>query len=139
VDAAVTTPAEEASADLLSSGWLERWSQAVADAGVVHDGPPATIEVRVNGGPDGAVTWHAVLLPDNPPRYVAGPRPEADASYDQAWTDAVAQISGSYQPVVAFMQGSLKVKGATRPLYELFRLWARPAHRHATATVAARL
>jgi hypothetical protein len=121
---------------MLSSDWLDRWSRAVADAGVVHDGPPAAVEIRVSGGPDGAVAWHVVLEPGSAPRYVAGPRPDANASYDQVWDDVVAQFDGVFQPVVGFMQGSLKVKGATRPLYDLFRLWADPAHQAATASLA---
>jgi hypothetical protein len=137
LDATMSQTNDGGNPGLLSGDWLERWSQAVADAGVLYDGPPATIEIRVSGGPDGAVTWHVVLLPDNAPRYVAGPLPDASASYDQAWDDVVAQFEGRFEPVVAFMQGSLKVKGATRPLYELFRLWADPVHRAATATSAA--
>ena len=66
-----------------------------------------------------------------------GPLPDADASYDQTWEEAVGQFDGGFEPVVAYMQGSLKVKGATRPLYELFRLWADPAHRAATASLLA--
>jgi len=98
---------------------------------------PAAVEIRVSGGPDGPLSWHAVLEPDAAPRYEPGPLPDADASYDQTWDDAVGQFSGGYEPVVAYMQGSLKVKGATRPLYELFRLWADPAHRAATASLLA--
>ena len=61
--------------------------------------------------------------------------PNADASYDQTWEEAVGQFDGGFEPVVAYMQGNLKVKGATRPLYELFRLWADPAHRSATGSL----
>jgi hypothetical protein len=35
------------------------------------------------------------------------------------------------------MQGVLKVKGATRPLYELFRLWATPQHAAVWSRMAA--
>lgn len=123
--------------ELLSGEGLERWSRAVAAAGVLHDGPRATVEIRVSGGPDGPLSWHAVLEPEAAPRYEPGPLPGADASYDQTWDEAVGQFSGGYEPVVAYMQGVLKVKGATRPLYELFKLWADPAHRAATASLLA--
>ena len=53
--------------ELLSGEGLERWSRAVADAGVLHDGPRATVEIRVSGGPDGPLSWHAVLEPDAAP------------------------------------------------------------------------
>jgi hypothetical protein len=135
-----TAPAdrpEDGGAVPLSGVLLQRWTSAVAAAGVVHDGPAGSVEVRVSGGPDGAVTWHVELEPGAPPRYIAGPLPEADASYDQSWADAVEQFAGRSEPVVGFMQGTLKVKGATRPLYELFRLWAQPAHRAATADLLA--
>jgi hypothetical protein len=128
---------EGGSAGLLSNAGLERWSRSVAAAGIVHDGPRATIEIRVSGGPDGPLAWHAVLEPDAAPCYVAGPLPDADASYDQTWDEAVGQFEGTFDPVVAYMQGTLKVKGATRPLYELFRLWAAPSHRSATASLRA--
>jgi hypothetical protein len=94
------------------------------------------VEVRVAGGPDGAVVWHADLEPGEAPRYVSGPAPDATISYDQAWDDAAAQLEGRFDPCVAFMQGHLKVKGPTRPLYELFRVWASPAHRAAWQTVS---
>jgi hypothetical protein len=48
----------------------------------------------------------------------------------------VGQLDGRFDPAVAFMQGNLKARGATRPLYELFRLWASPAHRSAWQQLA---
>lgn len=120
----------------LSPDWLDAWSDAEQVEGARYDGPPATVEVRVVGGPDDTVTWHAELTPGAAPRYRAGPAVDATVTYDQAWDDAAAQLEGRFDPCVAFMQGYLKVKGPTRPLYELFRVWASPAHRAAWATVA---
>jgi hypothetical protein len=119
----------------LSEAWFEALTRA-AEAGPRYDGPPSVVEVRVAGGESGAVAYHVVLEPGAPLRYVAGPAPaEADASYDQAWADALAQATGRYDPAVGFMQGNLKVKGSSRPLFELFRLWADPATREALARV----
>jgi hypothetical protein len=106
------------------------WSVGGAAAGVVSAGPAAAVEVRIDGGPDGAMSWHARLVPGAPPRYQAGGLDDGGgSSYEQRWEDAVAQLEGRFDPAVAFMQGNLKARGATRPLYELFRLWASPAHR----------
>jgi hypothetical protein len=122
----------------LTTEWLAAWSAAVAERGVAYDGPAATVEVRVDGGPDGPLTWRALLVPGAPPRYEAGAdSPEPDVFYEQAWSDAVAQLDGGFDPCVAFMQGNLKARGSTRPLYELFRLWDAPAHRAAWAELAA--
>jgi hypothetical protein len=122
----------------LSPEWLAAWSEAVARRGVSYDGPAATIEVRVDGGPEGPLTWRAQLAPGAPPRYEpGGGAGDPDVSYEQTWGDAVAQLDGAFDPCVGFMQGYLKARGATRPLYELFRLWNGPAHRAAWDEVAA--
>jgi hypothetical protein len=121
----------------LSPAWLDELTNAVAELGVVHEGPPGSVEVRVPDSPDGLLVWHVQLVPGEPPRYGAGPLADAASSYDQTWADANAQLRGNYQPVVGFMQGTLKVKGATRPLYEIFRLWASPQHAEAWSRLAA--
>lgn len=118
----------------LSEAWFEALSRAVE--GRRYDGPASVVEVRVAGGESGPVAYHVVLEPGAPLRYVAGPAPtDADASYDQEWADALAQAAGRYDPAVGFMQGNLKVKGSSRPLFELFRLWADPEVRAALTRV----
>ena len=103
-----------------------------------YQGCDGVVEVTLVGAPDGDITYHVVLQVGCGPRYEAGPAvPAADASFDQGWSDAVAQIENRFDPVVAFMQGSLKVKGATRPLYDLFYLWADPRHRAAWSALLA--
>ena len=67
---------------------------------------------------------------------VPGPLADAASSYDETWADATAQLQGRYDPCVGFMQGVLKVKGATRPLYEAFRLWASPQHADRTSQLS---
>lgn len=121
----------------LTAEWFSRLTEAAA-AAPAYGGPPLVLEVRVVGGDVGPITYHVVLEGGAPMRYEAGPAPgEADASYDQAWEDAVAQVEGRYDPAVGFMQGNLKVKGSSRPLFEVFRLWAAPAFREAQALLAA--
>jgi len=121
----------------LSPEWFAELEAAAAAAGPYH-GPDLVVEVRVVGGEDGPVTYHVVLEDGAPLQYRPGPAPgEADVSYDQAWDDAVGQALGTYDPAVGFMQGQLKVKGSSRPLLEVFRLWADPAHKEAQARLAA--
>lgn len=121
----------------LSDEWFEALTTAVAGA-ARYEGPASVVEVRVAGGEAGTVAYHVVLEPGAPLRYVPGPAPaEADASYDQPWADALAQAAGGYDPAVGFMQGNLKVKGSSRPLFELFRLWAQPSVRQALVRVGA--
>jgi hypothetical protein len=120
----------------LSPEWFARLEAAVA-AGPHYAGPGLVVEVQVVGGDDGPVTYHVVLEDGGPLRYRAGASPgTVGASYDQTWADAAAQVRGRYDPAVGFMQGNLKVKGSSRPLLELFRLWADPAHRQAQARLA---
>jgi hypothetical protein len=120
----------------LSPEWFEALGAAL-DGAVAYTGPTFVVEVRVVGGEEGAVPYHVVLEAGAPPRYVPGPAPRPpDASYEQPWPDAADQALGRYDPAVGFMQGNLKVKGSSRPLLELFRLWAMPAHRDAQARLA---
>jgi hypothetical protein len=101
-------------------------------AGQAYRGPAAAVQITVSGGDDGTRVVCAVLDSAGV-RYEPGPYPggEPPASFDLLASDAEAFLAGAYAPVVGFMQGTLKVKGATRPLFELFRLWAQPEHRGA--------
>ena len=124
------------SVGFLSPEWFDQLAAAVA-GGPHYAGPDFVVEVRVLGGDDGPVTYHVVLEDGSPLRYRAGAAPgPTGASYDQAWADAVAQVEGRYDPAVGFMQGNLKVKGSSRPLLELFQLWAHPTHAEAQARLA---
>jgi hypothetical protein len=125
------------SATFLTDPWFAELDAAVAEE-PRYAGPPLTVEVTVVGGPGDPVTYHVDLVDGSGPRYGVGPAAgTADASYDLAWADAVGQLQGSYDPAVGFMTGTLKVKGSSRPLFELFRLWASPAHVDAVAKLAA--
>ena len=117
-------------ADPWSDDWLAAATDAVAAAG--YDGAPAVVEITVKGGPDGARQLCVVLDPAGV-RYQPGSYPDGEppASFELTWDEATRFLEGEYEPVVGFMQGQLKVKGATRPLFELFRQWARPVHRAA--------
>jgi len=124
------------SVEFLSGEWFEQLDAAAA-AGPHYEGPDFVVEVRVVGADGGPVTYHVVLEGGHPLRHRAGAAPEpAGASYDQDWAAAVAQVQGRYDPAVGFMQGNLKVKGSSRPLLELFRLWADPAYQQAQARLA---
>jgi len=91
--------------------------------GRIYHGPRRTIDVVVAGAPSGTLVYHVVLADGSAPEVVAGAAPERpDATLEQVWVDAVAQASGALAPVVAFMRGQTKTKGATRPVYELLRL-----------------
>ena len=91
--------------------------------GRTYHGPRRTIDVVVGGAPSGTLSYHVVLVDGAVPDVVAGAAPDRpDATLEQVWTDAVAQATGTLAPVVAFMRGQTKTKGATRPVYELLRL-----------------
>lgn len=113
-----------------SDEWLAAVTDAVASAG--YDGPAGAVEITVQGGPHGPRKLCVVLDPAGV-RYQPGAYPDGEppASFELSWEEAAKFLAGEYEPVVGFMQGQLKVKGATRPLFELFRQWARPAHRRA--------
>ena len=49
----------------------------------------------------------------------------ASATLEQTYAEAAAQDRGEADPVVSYMRGETKTKGATRPVYELLRLLAR--------------
>jgi hypothetical protein len=82
--------------------------------------------VVVSGGPEGPVTYHVALEDGAPPTFRAGAAPGgASATLEQTHADAAAQARGEADPVVSYMRGETKTKGATRPVYELLRLLAR--------------
>ncbi len=116
-----------------SNAWLASVTEAVA--GEVYDGAPSAVEITVKGGPHGARQFYVLLDPEGV-RYLPGAYPDGEppASFELSWDEANQFLAGSYEPVVGFMQGQLKVKGATRPLFELFRQWARPGQRRALAS-----
>lgn len=64
------------------------------------------------------------LLPGEGPRYRSDGLDGAQAAFDQPLKETVDMLEGRSDPTLAFMQGTLKVRGATRPLYELFRYFA---------------
>jgi hypothetical protein len=100
-----------------SPAWLEERS----GRGAAHHGEAAAIDVVVAGGPDGTITYHVALDPGSPPRFEAGAAPGgAAATLEMTWADATAEDRGELDPVVAYMRGTAKTKGATRPLYDLF-------------------
>ena len=102
------------------------WTTAVAETLRAYQGQPATIEVAVVGPAKGEVsTYHVILTPGHAPQFYAGAGPgPAEASVELAAKEAEAQRRGELVAVVGYMRGSLKTKGATRPLYEFFRTLA---------------
>ncbi len=108
-----------------SEAWLAARSDAARAAGLVHRGPSWTIDVVVSGG-DGPFTYHVALDDGASPSFRPGAAPGgASATLEQTYADAAAQARGEADPVVSYMRGETKTKGATRPVYELLRLLAR--------------
>lgn len=103
----------------------EEWLQTRSRGARPYDGAvPYRIDVVVNADKGGAgFIYHVALDPGSPPQYRVGAAPEgASATLELSRTDAEAEARGERRPVVGYMRGSTKTKGATRPLYELFRL-----------------
>ncbi|MFN0025929.1 MAG: hypothetical protein ACKV2O_01915 [Acidimicrobiales bacterium] len=106
------------------------WLGPAADpAHPVYVGPDAFIEVAVNGDRKGEVTTHHIVLVNGAaPVFAAGPAPAPPLSQlELSGKDARAQQEGRLVPVVGYMRGTTKTKGATRPLYEFFRTLDRRA------------
>jgi hypothetical protein len=111
-----TPPAIDPSSD------LEHWLDSRNQGGDAYHGEPCSIEVVVKGDARGTgFTYHVDLLDGSPPQFRSGPAPEAVASLELNRADVDAELAGRH-PVVGFMRGTTKTKGATRPLYEFFRL-----------------
>ncbi|MEZ5232610.1 MAG: hypothetical protein R2749_07865 [Acidimicrobiales bacterium] len=90
-----------------------------------YDGvDPFTIDVVVGKDRTGdGVTYHVVLEPGQRPQLRPGAAPGgASATLELSRTDAEAEARGDRPAVVGYMRGTTKTKGATRPLYEYFRL-----------------
>jgi hypothetical protein len=104
--------------------WLGA-SAAATDTptGVLYQGPDGVIEVSVTGERKGEVSvHHIVLVHGSAPKFVTGTPPAPpSASLELSGKDARAQQEGRLVPVVGYMRGTTKTKGATRPLYEFFR------------------
>lgn len=100
--------------------WLEQRSKS----GAVHQGDAAVLNVNVSGGPDGSVAYHVVLETGQRPRFEPGSHGRgAQATLEMTWADAHPDADadgGGLNLVVAYMQGTAKSIGATRPLYDLF-------------------
>ena len=101
---------------------LERLIETRTQAGDAYHGEPCSIEIVVKGDASGTgFTYHVDLVDGSAPLFRPGPAPDAAASLELSRTDAEAESQGRH-PVVGFMRGTTKTKGATRPLYEFFRL-----------------
>jgi len=113
---------ESSTTDAVELG-SDAWLAAQTDSGRAYHGEPYLIEVVVSGDRSGAaITYHVALEDGLPPQFRSGKAPgPASATLELSRTEAEAQRRGRH-PVVSYMQGSAKTKGATRPLYELFRL-----------------
>lgn len=91
--------------------------------GATYQGPDGIIEVAVTGDRKGEVSvHHIVLVHGSVPAFAAGAAPAPPvANLELSSKDARAQQEGRLAPVVGYMRGTIKTKGATRPLYEFFR------------------
>jgi hypothetical protein len=115
--------ADAAGPDVGTDSWLAEQSAAAA----VYKGTERyTVDVVISGDRSGdGVTYHVELQPGDRPSFRPGAAPGgASAQLELNRTDANAQARGELHPVVGYMRGTTKTKGATRPLYELFRLLA---------------
>ncbi len=101
------------------------WLAARGEAARPYDGAAVlTIDVVVGKDRSGdGLTYHVVLEPGQRPQYRPGSAPGgAAATLELSRGDAEAEARGERRAVVGYMRGSTKTKGATRPLYEYFRL-----------------
>ncbi len=88
-----------------------------------YQGPPGIIEVTVTGDRKGELSLHHIVLVDGSvPTFAAGAAPARPvASLELSRKEAQVLLDGRLVPVVGYMRGTIKTKGATRPLYEFFR------------------
>ena len=101
----------------------DAWLAARSSAGAVYHGESYVIDVVVSGDRTGAGTAYHVVLEDGAtPQFRPGPAgANASATLEMSRSEAEGQRRGQL-PVVGYMRGSTKTKGATRPIYEFFRV-----------------
>ena len=101
---------------------LGRWLEERSRGGEPYHGVDCSIEVVVKGDASGTgFTYHVDLVDGAAPLFLPGPAPDAVSSLELSRSDVEAEQQGRH-PVVGFMRGTTKTEGATRPLYEFFRL-----------------
>lgn len=115
-------------ARFLSQEWLDELCRVDAAGTEVPGGPAAAaegpavsarIECTVTAGPDGDVTWRAVLDRGTVVEAALGADPTADLTLSAPYEVAVAVLTGDLDPAVAYMQGRLKAAGDTAALHAL--------------------
>ena len=118
-DDPIPTGGADPDAELGSDAWLA----SISGAGAVYHGEPYIIDVMVSGDRSGqGTTYHVVLEDGATPQFRPGAAGgHASATLEMSRSEAEGQRSGQH-PVVGYMRGSTKTKGATRPIYEFFRL-----------------
>ena len=121
-------------ARFLSEEWLETSRGQAADQ-AERPGASARIQYVVTGTPSGEVRYWWVLEDGRLAGAALGELADADVTFTQAYSDAVAIQRGELDPGAAFMQGRVKVSGNMAKVMSLMPITASAEYRDLMARI----
>ncbi len=123
-------------AQYLTQEWLDR-RQELAAGLPERAGVTATVQHVVPGAPEGEVRYVTEIEDGRIVGGSLGSADEATVTLTTKYPDAVAVATGEADLNALFMQGRMKVAGATGPTLAVIALSQDDAHRALTAELAA--
>ncbi|HEX9467206.1 MAG TPA: SCP2 sterol-binding domain-containing protein [Acidimicrobiia bacterium] len=120
----------------LTREWVDLVRTSVVGRDVRGAAHSTSVQIVVNGAPDGETTWHARVDHEKVDAEL-GPAADADIVLTVTYADAVAIVQGALEPSVAFMQGRMKTAGDSGQLLDLLAATSSSAFRDARARIAA--
>ena len=119
----------------LSAEWVDAQGESSVDA--IEGGFTGRVQHTVTGGPGGSAVYVVTWTDGRPTASAAGGEGDAEVALTIPYTDAVAVTRGEADLNALFMQGQMKVAGATGPLLDLLAASQREALVAEVAALAA--
>lgn len=121
----------------LSQEWLDAQRSALADVPPA-EGASAVVQHVVSGAPDGNVSYFTTYADGRITEAALGAAPaDPDLTITATYADARSLAKGDIDLSAAYMQGTVKVEGNMRTLFELLPATHRPEFRAAVTAVGA--